>query len=76
MDRLTKTAHFIPIRVDYPVDKLTQLYVQEVVRLHGLPESIVSDWDPRFQSRLWKSPSEAMGTKLQLSTAAHVQMDG
>ena len=70
-DRLTKIVHFIPIRVDYPVNKLTQLYVQEVVRLHRVPESIVSDRDPRLQSRLWKSLSEAMGTKLQLSTTAH-----
>ena len=43
VNRLTKTTHFIPIHVVYPIDKLTQLYVQEGVRLHGVPESIVSD---------------------------------
>ena len=52
VDRLTKIAHFIPICVDYPIDKLTQLYVQEVVRLQGVPESIISDRNPRFQSIL------------------------
>jgi len=59
--------------LNYFVDKLAQLYIQEIVRLHGVPESIVSDRDPRFQSRLWRSLSEAMDTKLQMSTTTHSQ---
>jgi hypothetical protein len=51
VDRLTKGAHFIPVRVKYSLEKLTELYIQEIVRLHEVPESIVSDRDPRFTSR-------------------------
>ena len=48
VDRLTKTAHFLPIRNDFPLSRLAQLYVDEIIRLHGIPISIVSDRDPRF----------------------------
>ena len=50
VDRLAKSTHFIPIRINYPVDKLAQLYLWEIVRIHGVPKSILSDQDPRFQS--------------------------
>ena len=56
--------------------RLAQVYIREIVKLHEVPESIVSDRDPRFQSIFWRSLSEVMGTKLQLSTAAHPQTDG
>jgi hypothetical protein len=52
VDRLTKSALFLPIRMTDPVEKLAKIYVNEVVRLHGVPISIVSDRDPRFTSRL------------------------
>ena len=54
VDRLTKSAHFIPVRTDFSLDKLAELYVSQIVRLHGVPISIVSDRDPRFTSRFWK----------------------
>jgi hypothetical protein len=76
VDRLTKAAHFIPIKVKYSLEKLTELYLQKIVRLHGVPESIVSDRDPRFTSRFWRSLQQAMGTKLRFSTAYHAQTDG
>ncbi|KAA3464254.1 DNA/RNA polymerases superfamily protein [Gossypium australe] len=76
VDRLTKSAHFIPVRVDYSLDKLASLYVSEIVRLHGVPLSIISDRDPRFTSRFWKKLQEALGTKLSFSTAFHPQTDG
>ena len=53
VDRLTKSAHILPIRIDYPIDKLAQVYLQEKIRIHGVPETIVSDRDPWFQSRFW-----------------------
>jgi hypothetical protein len=59
-----------------PVDKLAKMYVNEVVRLHGVPISIVSDRDPRFTSRLWSSIQRALGTNLSISTAFHPQTDG
>ena len=51
VDKLTKSAHFIPIRIDYSMDRLVKLYADEIVRLHGVSLSIVSDRDPRFTSR-------------------------
>ena len=76
VDRLTKSAHFIPVRIDYSMDRLAELYVEEIVRLHGVPLSIVSDRDPRFTSRFWKELQSALGTKLNFSTAFHPQTDG
>ncbi|XP_071700181.1 uncharacterized protein [Rutidosis leptorrhynchoides] len=76
IDRLTKSAHFLPIRMDYSVSKLSEIFQQEIVRLHGVPSSIVSDRDPRFTSRFWKGLHKAWGTRLKLSTAFHPQTDG
>ena len=58
------------------MEKLVQIYLREVVRIHGVPETIISDRDPRFLSRFWVSLSKALGTKLHPSTAAHPQTDG
>ena len=55
VDRLTKSSHFLPVKVSYSLDKLAEVYIREVVRLHGVPFSIVSDRDPRFTSRFWPS---------------------
>ena len=51
VDHLTKSAHFIPLRIGYTMEKLAKLYIREIVRLHGIPLSIVSNHDPRFVSR-------------------------
>ena len=53
VDRLTNLAHFLPVRTDYSLDKLAEMYINEIVRLHGIPISIISDRDPRFTSRFW-----------------------
>ena len=55
VDRLTKFVHFLPINVEDSLEKLAHLYVDKIVRLHGVPVSIVSDRDPRFTSRFWPS---------------------
>ncbi len=55
MDRLTKFAHFLPVQVTCPLERLAQVYLDKVVRLHGMPTSIISDRDPRFVSYFWKS---------------------
>ena len=55
VDRLTKSAHFLQVNVEDSLEKLAQLYVDKIVRLHGVPVSIVSDRDPRFTSRFWPS---------------------
>nr|GEZ20405.1 retrotransposable element Tf2 [Tanacetum cinerariifolium] len=76
VDRLTKSAHFLPIRKDYSVSRLAEIFQQEIVRLHGTPSTIVSDRDPRFASRFWKGLQKAWGTRLKFSTAFHPQKDG
>lgn len=76
VDRLTKSALFLAARETWPMEKFADLYVNEVVRRHGVPLSIVSDRDSRFTSRFWKSLQEELGTKLHLSTAYHPQTDG
>ena len=76
VDRLTKSAYFLPIQQTDSLDKLASLYVSEIVRLHGVPLSIVSDRDPRFTSHFWGSLQGALGTKLHFSTVFHPQIDG
>ena len=76
VDRLTKSAHFLPVNVEDYLEKLARLYVDEIVRLHGVPVSIVSDQDPRFTSRFWPSLQTALGTRLHFSTAFHPQTNG
>lgn len=57
--------------MDYSLEKLAELYISEVVRLHGIPISIVPDRDLRFISRFWKKLQDALGSKLHFSTAFH-----
>ena len=61
VDRLTKSAHFLPVRTDYSLEKLAELYIKEIVRLHGIPVSIISDRDPRFTSRFWGKIARGLG---------------
>ncbi|GJS13711.1 putative reverse transcriptase domain-containing protein [Tanacetum coccineum] len=74
--KLTKLAHFLPIREDYKTEKLAKIYVNEIVARHGVPVSIISDRDGRFTSHLWQALQEALGTRLDMSTAYHPQTDG
>ena len=71
IERLTKLAHFLPIRNSDSLDKLAKLYVREIIRLHGTPVSIVSDIDPRFTTQFLPSLHNALGTKLHFSTDFH-----
>ncbi|KAG8498858.1 hypothetical protein CXB51_005230 [Gossypium anomalum] len=75
VDRLTKSAHFIPTCTDYSLQKLAKLYMAEIVRLHGVPVSIISNRDPRFTSQFWQNLHEALGMQLNFSTAFHPQTD-
>ncbi|KAL0561193.1 hypothetical protein IC582_001614 [Cucumis melo] len=76
VDRLTKSSHFVPRKSTYTASKWGQLYMTEIVRLHGVPVSIVSDRDARFTSKFWKGLQLALGTRLDFSTAFHPQPDG
>ena len=76
INRLTKSAHFILVRMDYSMDRLAELYVDEIVRLHGVSLSIVSNRDSRFTLRFWKELQSALGIRLNFSTTFHLQIDG
>ncbi|WVZ75273.1 LOW QUALITY PROTEIN: hypothetical protein U9M48_023345 [Paspalum notatum var. saurae] len=76
VDRLTKTAHFIPVKTTHGGAKLAQLYIENIVRLHGIPSRIVSDKGTQFTSKFWKSLHKALGTNLDFSSAYHPQTDG
>ncbi|GJY17801.1 hypothetical protein Tco_0389292 [Tanacetum coccineum] len=71
-----KSAHFLPMREDYKMDRLARLYLNEIVARHGVPISNISNRDSRFTSRFCQSMQEALGTRLDMSTAYHPQTDG
>src|SRR4051812_26347426 len=76
VDRLTKVAHFFPVRSTFKVEQYSRIYMRGIVRVHGVPLSIVSDRDPKFTSGFWNSLQSALRTKIRLSTAYHPQTDG
>jgi hypothetical protein len=76
VDRLTKIAHFIPLRIETSGQELAELFLKHQFKYHGCSRNIISDRDPRFTSHFWESFQETMGTKLRFSTAHHPQTDG
>ena len=75
VDRLTKSAHFLAVRMTFTLKRFYRLYIGEIVRLHGVPVFIVSDRDSRFTTHFWKSFQNAMGTRLTMSTTFYPQTD-
>ncbi|GJR49907.1 putative reverse transcriptase domain-containing protein [Tanacetum coccineum] len=76
VDRLTKSAIFVPMRETDPMEILSRMYLKEVVTKHRRPVLIICDRDPRFTSNFWRSLQKALGTNLDMSTAYHLQTDG
>nr|GEW64803.1 putative reverse transcriptase domain-containing protein [Tanacetum cinerariifolium] len=76
IDRLTKSAHFLPMKEIDSMEKLTRQYLKEVFSRHGVPALIISDRDNRFTSHFWQSLHEALGTQLDMSTTYHSQSNG
>jgi hypothetical protein len=76
VDRLTKVAHFIPVKTTYKGSQLAELHMARIVSLHGVPEKIDLDRGSQFTSRLWKSFHENLDTNLKFSLAYHPQTDG
>lgn len=76
VDRLTKSAHFLPVNDKDPTNDYAELYIARIVSLHGVPRTIVSDRDSKFMSRFWKAMNKSLGTKVIPSSAYHPQMDG
>ena len=71
VDWLNKSTHFLAVRMTFTLEEFCQLYICEIIRLHGVLVSIVSDRDPRFTTHFWKSFQKAMGTQLTMSTTFH-----
>ena len=76
VDRLTKVAHFIPVKTTYTSAKLAKIYMTRIVCLHGVPRTIVSDRGTQFTSKFWHQLHQTLGTRLEFSIAFHPQTDG
>ena len=76
VDKLTKAAHFIPVKTTHKAANIANIYMKEVARLHGIPKAIVLDEDSKFTSNFWKGLFEGFGTSLNMSTTYQPQTDG
>jgi len=76
VNQLSKSTHFLAIKEIFNAEQLVELYIREIIRLHRIPLSIVSDRDTKFAFRFWQGFQTAMGTEVHLSTTFHPQMDG
>jgi hypothetical protein len=76
VDRLTKIAHFLPVKTYYPVLTYAELYIARILSLHGVPKTIVSDHGPQFVSKFWEELHKFVGTRLLHSSAYHPQTSG
>jgi hypothetical protein len=76
VDRLSKMGHFIPCRTTVDARGLAEMFIKEVVRLHGIPRTIVSDRSPQIAAVFWKRLCDRLGIERKLSTAFHLETDG
>jgi hypothetical protein len=76
VDKLTKAAHFIPLKTTHKAADVVDIFMKEVARLHRIPKTIVSDRDPKFTSNFWKGLFKGFGMNLNFSTAYHPEFDG
>jgi transposase InsO family protein len=76
IDRLTKIAHFLPVHTTHTAKKYAEIYLEKIIRLHGVPKTIISDRGAQFIARFWEQLQSSLGTKLVRSSAYHPQTDG
>jgi hypothetical protein len=76
VDKLTKDAHLVPVKITHTTTNIAQIYMREISRLHGIPKAIVSDRDTKFSSNFWRGLFKGFGTDMNFSTTYHPQSDG
>ena len=76
VDTLKKATHFIPVKSTFGTAQIANVFLREIVRLHGVRKMIISDRDAKFIAVFWKGLFGGMGTKLNFSTTYHPQTDG
>jgi hypothetical protein len=76
VDKLTKAAHFIPLKTTHKTTNVADIYMRKVARFHGIPKTIVSDRDPKFTSKLWKGLFKGFKMNLNFNTTYHPELDG
>ena len=76
VDKLTKAAHFLLVKTTYTAEEYARLYIKDIVRLHGVPISIISDRGAQFTANFWKSFQKSLGAQVNVSTTFHLQTDG
>jgi hypothetical protein len=76
VEKMTKDAHFIPVKSAHKETDIVEIYMQEISKLHGVPKTIVFDIDSKFTSKFWKELFKGFGTSLNFSTSYHPELDG
>ena len=76
VEKLTNSAHFIPVRDTYDVTDVEMVFINDIVHLHGVSKKIIYDRDPKFTSRFWISMQEALGSELNLISSYNTEVDG
>ena len=76
VDKLSKEAHFIPVKTTYKSANIADIFLKKIFQLHGIPKVIISDWDPKFTGNFWRSLFKGLNTTLNFSTSFHPQTNG
>ena len=76
VNKLSKATHFIPVKTTYKAANIVDIFLKQIFRLHGIPKAIISDRDPKFTGKFWKSLFKGINTTLNFSTSFHTQTDG
>jgi hypothetical protein len=76
VDKLTKVSHFIPVKSTHKASNIVEIYMREIIKLHGVPKTIVSDRDSKFTSNFWKGIFKEFGKKMNFSTTYHPKTNG
>ena len=76
VDKLSKYAHFIPLKSTYKVVNVAKIFLKEIFKLHGVPKMVISYWDFKFTSKFCNSLFEGLKNKIKFNTNYHLEIDG